>query len=752
MRDRAQTLALYAGPAALLAWCWLRLERPPVGAGTALWLIGLAVAPVLLPGRPLRLAATLVAATLAFHTAFGVWVEHPGRLLARFGDGFLEFYDVRLPFLAAHHPRMEGVILVALFVSCAVVAWLIAERRPIGAAFALLVAAGWPATLLNGSDDLLRGAALLAAILALVVGLGRRPQPRRLAAAALVGTAVVAVAFGLSNSNAVASGQILHWQKWDFYNHPEKAVGVEYVWNSDYRGLRFPKKITTVLRIKAPNKPMYWRATTLDEFDGGNWFESAVPISANPAGGRDVLNLDDEFPPAAANPSKWIREDVTVGALRDNHLIAGSVPVAYASGLGAVDYATGGVAYLQENPLSPGVRYTAWSYQAKPKPEQLARLKPDYPRLVLANDLYIEARTIAPVFGSPGREATLRELFRDNYRVHQYQRFYAIARRVVGHPANPYAAALELEAWFRSSAFRYDETPPRIGNVPPLVAFVTRTRAGYCQHFAGAMALMLRYLGIPARVAAGFTSGVYDDKSGEWTVTDHDAHTWVEAWFPRYGWLPFDPTPGRGNLQGPYTASSLHFDLSDGLRAVGASLRGSTGGFDLRKLRSVTANKHGVPSGGRLRFRRQRHLSGGGTGIGALLRLLGLVAAGAVVLVAALKLVLRKRRYLTRDPRRRSGAAVRELRDFLADQGLPTRESATMLELAAVVQREFDVRAEDFFSAAARARYGPPADASRAARDAHRELRRLLRAVRRRLSRSERAFGTVSLRSLGLTG
>src|SRR5213076_292947 len=55
----------------------------------------------------------------------------------------------------------------------------------------------------------------------------------------------------------------------------------------------------------------------------------------------------------------------------------------------------------------------------------------------------------------------------------------------------------------------------------PLVAFVTRTREGYCQHFAGAMALMLRYLGIPTRVAAGFTSGTYDGDHQTWTVTDH---------------------------------------------------------------------------------------------------------------------------------------------------------------------------------------------------------------------------------------
>src|SRR4029079_17313038 len=124
--------------------------------------------------------------------------------------------------------------------------------------------------------------------------------------------------------------------------------------------------------------------------------------------------------------------------------------------------------------------------------------------------------------------------------------------------------------------FAYSEKPRQIRGTPPLVAFVTRTRAGYCQHFAGAMALMLRYLGIPARVAAGFTSGAFDpDKNdssrGLWRVKEHKAHAWVEVWFKGYGWLPFDPTPGRGNLGGPYTSSSISFDAPGAEKVLKAS-------------------------------------------------------------------------------------------------------------------------------------------------------------------------------------
>ena len=78
------------------------------------------------------------------------------------------------------------------------------------------------------------------------------------------------------------------------------------------------------------------------------------------------------------------------------------------------------------------------------------------------------------------------------------------------------------------------------------------------------MALMLRMLGIPSRVAVGFTSGKWDGK--QWVVSDVNAHAWVEAWFDGYGWLPFDPTPGRGSFSASYTLAS---DSADTVRELG---------------------------------------------------------------------------------------------------------------------------------------------------------------------------------------
>jgi hypothetical protein len=139
-----------------------------------------------------------------------------------------------------------------------------------------------------------------------------------------------------------------------------------------------------------------------------------------------------------------------------------------------------------------------------------------------------------------------------------------------------------------------------------------------------------------------------------------------------------------------------------------------------------------------------------GARIGALVRLLILVAMALVAAIVVLKLAVRKRRYLTRDPRKLARACVRELADFVADQGASVPPSATLHDLSGIVMDELGVSASGFVSAAAEARFGPAIGARYAARSARRELRSLRRELRAALTRSERALGLVSLRSLGL--
>jgi len=171
-------------------------------------------------------------------------------------------------------------------------------------------------------------------------------------------------------------------------------------------------------------------------------------------------------------------------------------------------------------------------------------------------------------------------------------------------------------------------------------------------------------------------------------------------------------------------------------------------GFDLRTLRGA----HGNAATGLTALKGRPKPGAVGSRIGSLLRLLVLVAAALVVLIAAAKLGIRKRRYLTRDPRKLARACVRELSDFVSDQGAKAPPSATLRELAQLVEAELGVSASAFVSAAAEARFGPAAAAREASGSARRELRSLRRELRRALTRTERALGLVSLRSLGLTG
>src|SRR5215213_5464543 len=165
------------------------------------------------------------------------------------------------------------------------------------------------------------------------------------------------------------------------------------------------------------------------------------------------------------------------------------------------------------------------------------------------------------------------------------------------------------------------------------------------------MALMLRMLGVPARVAAGFTSGKRED--GGWTVTDHNAHAWVEVWFPGYGWLPFDPTPGRGSLSAPYTASSPRFDPSRAAILLAGAAAALLDRFGVRPNRDF--GERGLdtgflttdPRGGR------PLAAGEGSGHrgGSLAKLIGLALAAAIAAIAAAKGLRRRARYFSRDPR-----------------------------------------------------------------------------------------------------
>jgi transglutaminase-like putative cysteine protease len=117
-----------------------------------------------------------------------------------------------------------------------------------------------------------------------------------------------------------------------------------------------------------------------------------------------------------------------------------------------------------------------------------------------------------------------------------------LAQQAVAGSDTNYDKALALQRWFTTDGgFRYS-TSVRSGADADYLAEFLRERIGYCEQYAAAMAVMARTLGIPSRVAVGFTQGSrLDDDT--WQVTVHDAHAWPELWFGGIGWVRFEPTP-----------------------------------------------------------------------------------------------------------------------------------------------------------------------------------------------------------------
>lgn len=125
------------------------------------------------------------------------------------------------------------------------------------------------------------------------------------------------------------------------------------------------------------------------------------------------------------------------------------------------------------------------------------------------------------------------------------ERMRALTDRLVGEETNPYKIAQLIENHLQTSyAYTTDLPPVEGGN--PVESFLFVTKQGHCEFFATTMTLMMRAKGIPARLVNGFLGGVWNNAGNYMSVRQGDAHSWVEVYLPRYGWVPFDPTPSAG--------------------------------------------------------------------------------------------------------------------------------------------------------------------------------------------------------------
>jgi transglutaminase-like putative cysteine protease len=131
------------------------------------------------------------------------------------------------------------------------------------------------------------------------------------------------------------------------------------------------------------------------------------------------------------------------------------------------------------------------------------------------------------------------------------RRIPQLAAQITGSASNSYDKAIAIERYLQTH-YGYTLQLPRSAVADPLANFLFERKQGHCEYFASSMAVMLRTLQIPARVVNGFRSDEFNDLTGNYVVRAKNAHSWVEAYFPGYGWVTFDPTPGGavGSPQG----------------------------------------------------------------------------------------------------------------------------------------------------------------------------------------------------------
>lgn len=296
------------------------------------------------------------------------------------------------------------------------------------------------------------------------------------------------------------------------------------------RGQLDSRDVVSLVRVRGLDEQTYLRALTLSRFeDGQGWVRG--PLDGNVAANGPVP-LPPEVDTAPPGP-------VVTARIEPLNYVDGWLPTV------GVPLGFGGVA--------PDWRYdpaalTAFSGQrqlAEPYTVQAVLPRPDPGQLRDAGYPAGDSLPagLASYLDTGGVDPRVEEL----------------AQRLTGGAGSAFDATVAIGRFFTGAenGFRYDLQTTSGSSGDALVDFLFEGRTGYCEQYASAMAIMLRAVGIPARVAVGFTSGTRTEADSR-LVTTEDAHAWVEAFFPGAGWLTFDPTPladGR-SLVPPYVAAA----------------------------------------------------------------------------------------------------------------------------------------------------------------------------------------------------
>jgi protein-glutamine gamma-glutamyltransferase len=296
-----------------------------------------------------------------------------------------------------------------------------------------------------------------------------------------------------------------------------------------------------VMRVSVERGPRYFsdqklRGVALDDFDGRRWFEShrRAGVLAPEGFQHFWIPAPSEGAAAASPPPAQRTFAAKAQPLRYRVLLAPiSSDVLFIAGraleIGApVHYLvldSGGALHYPEHFGAP-FAYEAVSNVDLPSPAQLRDASGLLPRP--AAGAWLALPRLDPRIG-------------------------ALARRIVAGNTNNYDRAVAIQDYL-GSRYSYTLDLPRVDANDPVASFLFVTRRGNCEYFASAMAVMLRTLGIPARLVNGFQAGSYNPVGRDFIVRSGDAHSWVEVYFPVFGWVPFDPTPA-----GDFTGNSSWF-------------------------------------------------------------------------------------------------------------------------------------------------------------------------------------------------
>jgi len=269
---------------------------------------------------------------------------------------------------------------------------------------------------------------------------------------------------------------------------------------------------TIMMYVRSP-AASFWRSHAYDHYDGRTWTQSdpnLTPIRA--LGGRYLFNLIEPMPRTAT-----LVQSFFIAQPLPNVIFVGGTPARLLFPAEEISRdSTGGLRAPET--LEAGTQYTVYSSPQNWSAEQLRKASFNYPDSIRGPYLQIPGST-------PGR-------------------VFDLARQITANSTTTYDKVVALRDYLKAT-YPYDYfPPPQAPNTDSVDQFLFVDKRGVCEHYVSAMVIMLRSLGIPSRLTAGYGSGTYNTITGYYEVHANDAHAWTEVYFPEYGWVPFDPTPG----------------------------------------------------------------------------------------------------------------------------------------------------------------------------------------------------------------